>query len=120
MLKRARDLRVPVLSVLVCIAMMVTATAGFAQMAPAKPAGKKVAKPSRAAATKPSAMAASTASAAIDSDTFSGYEARPIGPAQTGGRVADIDAVHEGQKLTIYVGSAAGGVFRSKDGGISF
>src|SRR5574340_1027778 len=65
-------------------------------------------------------LLAGMAAAQIDSDTFGGYEARPIGPAVTGGRVADIDAVHEGGKLTIYVGTAAGGVFRSRDNGISF
>jgi photosystem II stability/assembly factor-like uncharacterized protein len=120
MLKRAQDLRVLVLSVLVCVAMLVTG--GIAQTSAAKPAakaaGKTTAKPAAKRATKPAA--ASAASAPIDSDTFGGYEARAIGPAQTGGRVADIDAVHEGQKLTIYVGSAAGGVFRSRDGGVSF
>ncbi|MBI2677887.1 MAG: glycosyl hydrolase [Candidatus Koribacter versatilis] len=115
MLKRARDLRVPVLSVLFVVALAVS---GFAQAAPAKPAAKKAAaKPAAAAGTK---AASAAASAPIDADTFSGYEARAIGPAQTGGRVADLEAVHEGQKLTIYVGSAAGGVFRSKDGGITF
>ena len=63
---------------------------------------------------------AGAAFAQIDSDTFGGYEARPIGPAQTGGRIADLAVVHEGQKLTIYVGTAAGGVFRSKDSGLTF
>ena len=65
-------------------------------------------------------LLAGAAFAQIDNDTFGGYEARPIGPAVMGGRVADIDSVHEGQKLTIYVGTAAGGVFRSKNGGVTF
>ena len=37
-----------------------------------------------------------------------------------GGRIADIAAVHEGQRLTIYVGSASGGVWKSVDGGTTF
>src|SRR6266568_4420585 len=41
----------------------------------------------------------------IDSDTFSGFAARAIGPAVMGGRVSDIAAVAEGQRLTIYVGA---------------
>jgi len=55
----------------------------------------------------------------IDSDTFGGYEARAIGPAAMGGRVADIDAVLD-KRLTIYVGSAGGGLWKSADGGVTF
>jgi len=58
---------------------------------------------------------------AVDSDTFSGLSARPIGPAVMGGRIADIVAVQEGQHpLTIYVGAASGGVWKSSDGGTTF
>ena len=57
---------------------------------------------------------------AIDSDTFSGFRRGPIGPAAMGGRIADIAAVQEGQRLTIYVGSASGGVWKSSDGGTTF
>src|SRR5271157_6450629 len=56
----------------------------------------------------------------VDSDTFSGLSARAIGPAAMGGRIADIVAVQEGQRLTIYVGSASGGVWKSVDGGTTF
>jgi len=56
----------------------------------------------------------------FDSDVISGLPIRAIGPAATGGRIADIAAVHEGEKLTIYVGSASGGVWKSRDGGITF
>lgn len=55
----------------------------------------------------------------IDSDTFGGYEARAIGPAAMGGRIADIDAVID-KRLTIYVASAGGGVWKSIDAGITF
>ncbi|HEY6969244.1 MAG TPA: glycosyl hydrolase [Candidatus Angelobacter sp.] len=55
----------------------------------------------------------------VDSDTFGGYEARAIGPAAMGGRIADIDAVTD-NRLTIYVGSAGGGLWKSSDAGITF
>lgn len=56
----------------------------------------------------------------IDSETFGGFEARSIGPAAMGGRIAAVDAVQEGQRLTIYVGSASGGVWKSVNGGTTF
>src|SRR5258705_12241497 len=36
------------------------------------------------------------------------------------GRIAAIDAVHEGGRLTIYVGAASGGVWKSTNGGTTF
>ena len=56
----------------------------------------------------------------LDSDTLSGLPIRSIGPAATGGRIADIVAVREGERLTIYIGSASGGVWKSVDGGTTF
>src|SRR5262245_51369647 len=56
----------------------------------------------------------------IDSETFGGLEARSIGPAAMGGRIAALDAVMIGGRLTIYVGSAGGGVWKSGDGGTTF
>jgi photosystem II stability/assembly factor-like uncharacterized protein len=64
--------------------------------------------------------AASAQDVTLDSDTLSGLPIRAIGPAATGGRIADIAAVHEGSRLTIYVGSASGGVWKSVDGGTTF
>jgi photosystem II stability/assembly factor-like uncharacterized protein len=55
----------------------------------------------------------------FDSDTFGGLEARPIGPATMSGRVAAIDAV-AGDRLTIYAGTAGGGLWKSVDGGLVF
>ena len=66
------------------------------------------------------AFAASAQDVTLDSDTLSGLPIRAIGPAAMGGRIADIAAVHEGQRLTIYVGSASGGVWKSVDGGTTF
>jgi len=58
--------------------------------------------------------------ATLDSDTISGLPIRAIGPAAMGGRIADIAAVREGGRLTIYVGSASGGVWKSVDAGTTF
>ncbi len=55
----------------------------------------------------------------IDSETFGGLWARSIGPAAMSGRIAALDAV-EGDRLTIYVGAAGGGVWKSSDGGTTF
>ena len=66
------------------------------------------------------AMAASAQDVTLDSDTLSGLPIRAIGPAAMGGRIADIAAVRAGERLTIYVGSASGGVWKSVDGGITF
>ena len=57
--------------------------------------------------------------ATIDSDLFGGMQARSIGPAVMSGRVAAVDVV-AGDRLTIYVGAASGGVWKSTDGGLRF
>jgi photosystem II stability/assembly factor-like uncharacterized protein len=56
----------------------------------------------------------------IDSDTISGLGARNIGSAAMSGRISALDAVREGKRLTLYVGSASGGVWKSVNGGTSF
>jgi photosystem II stability/assembly factor-like uncharacterized protein len=56
---------------------------------------------------------------AINSDTFGGLQARAIGPATMSGRVAAIDGVTT-DPLTLYVGAASGGVWKTTDGGITF
>src|SRR5690348_9322242 len=67
------------------------------------------------------AQAPSTMSAAkVDSETISGLGARNIGSAAMSGRVAAVAAVHEGNRLTIYVGAASGGVWKSENGGTTF
>ncbi len=53
------------------------------------------------------------------SDTFGSLRARAIGPATMSGRIMAIEGVPE-DPLTIYVGTASGGVWRSKDGGLIF
>ncbi len=52
-----------------------------------------------------------------DSDTISGLGARNIGSAAMSGRVSALDAVQEGKRITVYVGAASGGVWKSLNGG---
>lgn len=56
----------------------------------------------------------------VDSETISGLGARNIGSAAMSGRIAALDAVQEGQRLTVFVGSASGGVWKSVNGGTTF
>src|SRR5258707_3962094 len=66
-------------------------------------------------------IAASTAQEAkFDSDTISGLGARNIGSAAMSGRVSAVAAIKEGGRLTVYVGSASGGVWKSSNGGTKF
>ena len=55
----------------------------------------------------------------FDSDSLGNLTARAIGPATMGGRIAAIDAV-AGEKVTVYVGAASGGVWKSDNGGLTF
>ena len=66
------------------------------------------------------ALPAAADDVSLDSDVISGLPIRAIGPAVMGGRIADITAVRDGEKLTIFIGSASGGVWRSRDGGTTF
>src|ERR1051326_5712379 len=63
---------------------------------------------------------AQTSPVKIDAETISGLGARNIGSAAMSGRVAAIDAVHEGQRLTVYIGAASGGVWKSVNGGTTY
>ena len=56
----------------------------------------------------------------VDSEMISGLGARNIGSAAMSGRIAAIAAVHEGARLTVYVGAASGGVWKSVNGGTTF
>ena len=56
----------------------------------------------------------------VDSETISGLGARNIGSAAMSGRVAAIAAVHEGARLTVYIGAASGGVWKSVNGGTTY
>jgi photosystem II stability/assembly factor-like uncharacterized protein len=56
----------------------------------------------------------------IDSDTISGLNARNIGSAEMSGRIAALAAVRVNGRLTVYIGSASGGVWKSENGGTTF
>src|SRR5579872_1998217 len=56
----------------------------------------------------------------IDSDTISGLGARNIGSAKMSGRIDAIAAVHQGERLTVYIGSASGGLWKSMNGGTTY
>ncbi len=56
----------------------------------------------------------------FDSETISGLGARNIGSATMSGRISALDAVQEGQRLTVYIGAASGGVWKSLNGGSTF
>jgi photosystem II stability/assembly factor-like uncharacterized protein len=64
--------------------------------------------------------AAATSAPKVDSETISGLGARNIGSAAMSGRVAAVAAVHEGNRLTVYIGSASGGVWKSANGGTTY
>jgi len=55
----------------------------------------------------------------ITSDTFGAIRARAIGPAIMSGRVAAVAGV-PGDQLTLWVGAAGGGVWKSVNGGLTF
>ena len=63
---------------------------------------------------------AQTPTVKLDSDAISGLGARNIGSAAMSGRIAAIDAVTEGKRLTVYIGSASGGVWKSVNGGTTY
>jgi photosystem II stability/assembly factor-like uncharacterized protein len=58
-------------------------------------------------------------SAQIKPDTFAGLKARSIGPANMSGRIGAIEGVAADFKV-IYVGAAAGGVWKSTDSGTTW
>jgi photosystem II stability/assembly factor-like uncharacterized protein len=66
------------------------------------------------------AKCAAAQNAKFDSDTISGLGARNIGSATMSGRVAAIAAVKEDGRLTVYIGAASGGVWKSQNGGTTF
>ncbi len=58
---------------------------------------------------------------AYSSSTISGLNARNIGSAAMSGRISALAATHEPSgKITIYVGAASGGVWKSEDGGTRY
>ncbi len=58
-------------------------------------------------------------SVTVDKNTFGGIEARQIGPAAMSGRISCLDAVGSDFRI-VYVGSASGGIWKSKNAGTTF
>ncbi|HKR66902.1 MAG TPA: sialidase [Thermoanaerobaculia bacterium] len=89
---------------------------------PGDPVPAELPKPaSLSAAPAPSLPPASSGGTVkVDSETISGLGARNIGSAAMSGRVAALTAVREGQRLTVYIGSASGGVWKSVNGGTTY
>src|SRR5450755_3117435 len=56
----------------------------------------------------------------FDSGVISGLPARNIGSAMMSGRIAALDAVNDGGRLTVFAASASGGVWKSVNGGTTF
>ena len=81
---------------------------------------KDSAAPRRASAPRVEAPVTSTAAFRVDSESTSGLGARNIGSAAMSGRVAAIAGVHEGDRITLYIGAASGGVWKSLNGGTTF
>lgn len=57
--------------------------------------------------------------AQVSVDLFKNLKPRNIGPANMGGRISDIEGV-PGNPLTVYVGTATGGLWKTTNGGISW
>ncbi|HTS02440.1 MAG TPA: sialidase, partial [Thermoanaerobaculia bacterium] len=76
---------------------------------------------SLAAPAGTAAPAATAAPPAIDSGAISGLGARNIGSATMSGRIAAVAGRAENDgKVTLFVGAASGGVWKSLDGGTTF
>jgi len=71
-----------------------------------------------AAAMLPASLPAQDAK--FDSDTISGLGMRNIGSAEMSGRIDAVTAVREKGRLTVYIASASGGVWKSVNGGTTF
>jgi photosystem II stability/assembly factor-like uncharacterized protein len=72
------------------------------------------------------AMAAACCGAAcaqdvkFDADSISGLGARNIGSAEMSGRVTSVTALREDGRLTVYVGAASGGLWKSVNDGVNY
>jgi photosystem II stability/assembly factor-like uncharacterized protein len=56
----------------------------------------------------------------FDSATVSGLPIRNIGSAAMSGRIAAVDAIERNGRITVFVGAASGGVWKSVNGGTTF
>jgi hypothetical protein len=66
------------------------------------------------------ALVAQAPAPVLEADALSGLRARNIGPASMSGRIAALDGVLEKGRVTLYVGAASGGLWKSNNGGTTF
>src|ERR1700686_5698885 len=65
-------------------------------------------------------QAAAQAPYRFDAATVSGLPARNIGSATMSGRIAALDAVEQDGRISVFVGAASGGVWKSVNGGTTY
>jgi photosystem II stability/assembly factor-like uncharacterized protein len=65
-------------------------------------------------------MSPAQAAYRFDSATVSGLPARNIGSAAMSGRVSAVDAIDQDGRITVFVGAASGGIWKSLNGGTTF
>jgi photosystem II stability/assembly factor-like uncharacterized protein len=65
-------------------------------------------------------LAGAQAAYRFDAATVSGLPARNIGSATMSGRIAALDAVEEDGRITVFVGAASGGLWKSVNGGTTY
>jgi photosystem II stability/assembly factor-like uncharacterized protein len=71
-------------------------------------------------AQSPAPTQISTPSVKLDGDALIGLPIRNIGPAVMSGRIAAIEGFMDRERLTLLVGSASGGVWKSANGGTTW
>ncbi len=99
------------------------ATAGGAAAAgtpPGPPAGSAKSPAPVTTGASPKPPAPPTRPVRFDAATISGLRARNIGSAEMSGRVSALDAVDEKGRITVFIGAATGGVWKSVNGGSTF
>src|SRR5271167_2738241 len=67
-----------------------------------------------------SALALGQSGYKFDAATVSGLPARNIGSATMSGRVAAVDAIEQDGRITVFVGAASGGLWKSVNGGTTY
>jgi photosystem II stability/assembly factor-like uncharacterized protein len=65
-------------------------------------------------------LAAAQSAYKFDAGTVSGLPARNVGSATMSGRVAAVDGIEQDGRLTVFVGAASGGVWKSVNGGTTY
>ncbi len=71
------------------------------------------------AAATAAASAAAQAPLALDSATLAGFRWRPIGPANMGGRITDVEGIPSPSR-TFFVAAASGGIWKTTNAGTTF